>query len=77
MIDESNRTAETIRDQLLSFGVEPAKAHAASVRYSTIEAAANWVFGDGENVGAAHMLRELTHSGSLKRTKSSQPRRLH
>lgn len=50
MIDESNRISETIRNYLIEFGVEPAKAHEASQRYSSIEAATTWVFGEGEDV---------------------------
>lgn len=50
MLDDTNRITDSIRNQLIEFGVDPAKAHEASVRFHTVEAAANWAFGDGENV---------------------------
>lgn len=77
MIDDTNKISESIRNQLMELGVEPAKAHAASLRCSTIESAANWVFTDGENVSVACLLLDLTHSGSQSRVKLKRPLRDH
>lgn len=39
-----------MRETLIEIGVPPAVAHEASMRYSNVESAANWAFGDGANV---------------------------
>jgi hypothetical protein len=40
-----------IFDQLIEFGIEPVLAKEAAKRYHTVEAAADWCFGSGANVG--------------------------
>jgi hypothetical protein len=40
-----------IFDQLIEFGIEPVLAREAAKRYHTVEAAADWCFGSGANVG--------------------------
>jgi hypothetical protein len=41
---------QTVRSALIDMGVEPARAHEAALRYQSVDAAINWVFGDGETV---------------------------
>ncbi|BEI90203.1 uncharacterized protein CcaverHIS019_0302730 [Cutaneotrichosporon cavernicola] len=49
MLDDSSRESGRIREMLIEFGVAPAIAHEASMRYSNVETAANWAYGDGAN----------------------------
>lgn len=41
---------EEIRTSLMEMGVDGVKAREAAIRYNTIDAALNWVFGEGESV---------------------------
>lgn len=43
-------SAEEVREQLIDMGVDPAKSYAASTMFGSVDAAINWVFGEGENV---------------------------
>lgn len=42
---------EEVRVALLDMGVDAPKSHQAAVRFHTVDAAINWVFGEGESVG--------------------------
>jgi len=60
---------EEIRTQLLDMGIDGDKAREAAVRYNTIEAALNWVFGEGESVSFSCSLWKLslTHAVDAER----------
>lgn len=44
-------SSDEVREALIDMGVDPAKSHAASTMFGSVDAAINWVFGEGENVG--------------------------
>lgn len=85
MLDDSSRISAQIRETLMEFGVSPAVAHEASMRYSNVETAANWAYGDGSNVcitatrvdtsGNPSRMHQRTHStraswGEVRRDRS-------
>lgn len=43
-------SSDEVREALIDMGVDPAKSHAASTMFGSVDAAINWVFGEGENV---------------------------
>lgn len=43
-------SSDEVREALIDMGVDPAKSHAASTVFGSVDAAINWVFGEGENV---------------------------
>lgn len=53
-------SSDEVREALIDMGVDPAKSHAASTMFGSVDAAINWVFGEGENVSCMINLHELT-----------------
>lgn len=66
-------SSDEVREALIDMGVDPAKSHAASTMFGSVDAAINWVFGEGENVSFScpHRLADK-NSGSRQH---SHPRR--
>lgn len=57
-----------IFDQLIEFGIEPVLAREAAKRYHTVEAAADWCFGSGANVGVTEPFHILFIQGAVMLT---------